>query len=352
MAGLSNITLPTITDEALNDKQERRKILEALYQLTEQLRFVLSNLDEDNIAPMLQEKIETASREAKQAVAGYNQTVEGVGGLRSRVTQAENNITAAVENAAGLESRISVNEQGIAASVRADSVIAAINLSPEEITILANKINLCGAVSVNGTFTIDQEGYLVCTGGRLGDLVIAPNAVGIINNRPFCIGNVVIADESIGGVTTMPHLQLSHYNMGMPEPDPNDSMFVIMRPDGTFGLRGVELKNVSDEQGGYAYYLEYTETDTNSDSQGGGVTVSALRTLETATTWYTDASCTKVGGSLQPNQTYKRVSGNQTSGIMEYDSSSGFWRRTDRTTRYLPSGDYYVTTTRMLRADN
>lgn len=41
----TGFSLPDIKDSDLDSEKERRKILEYLYQLTEQLRYVLSNLD-------------------------------------------------------------------------------------------------------------------------------------------------------------------------------------------------------------------------------------------------------------------------------------------------------------------
>ena len=56
--------------------------------------------------------------------------------------------------------------------VSKDEIISAINLSPEEITINANKIKLEGYTTINGKFAVDTDGNMTATGGRIGNFVI------------------------------------------------------------------------------------------------------------------------------------------------------------------------------------
>lgn len=52
--------------------------------------------------------------------------------------------------------------------VSKNEVISAINLSPEEITINANKIKLEGYTTINGKFSVDLDGNMTATGGTIG----------------------------------------------------------------------------------------------------------------------------------------------------------------------------------------
>ena len=67
MASLTGFTLPEIKDSDLNDEKQRRQILEYLYQLTEQLRFTLSNLDEENFSDSVSDNIQGAYTAASSA---------------------------------------------------------------------------------------------------------------------------------------------------------------------------------------------------------------------------------------------------------------------------------------------
>lgn len=68
-------------------------------------------------------------------------------------------------------------EQILLKVVSKDGIVSAINQSAEEIKINAQKISLEGAVSINGTFKIDESGYLRCTGGDIGGFTIGSSAL-------------------------------------------------------------------------------------------------------------------------------------------------------------------------------
>ena len=44
-----DLALPRISDGDLDDEKQRRRIMNYLYKLDEQLRYVLNNLDADNL---------------------------------------------------------------------------------------------------------------------------------------------------------------------------------------------------------------------------------------------------------------------------------------------------------------
>ncbi len=65
----------------------------------------------------------------------------------------------------------------VAKKVGYDEVISSINQTAEQITINASKISLEGAVSINKTFQIDTQGYLQCTGGKIGGFSIGTSSL-------------------------------------------------------------------------------------------------------------------------------------------------------------------------------
>ena len=61
----------------------------------------------------------------------------------------------------------------VSKKVNQDEVIASINLSPEEIKILAKNLQLEGFTSINGNFTIDEEGNMICNNATIKGTTIA-----------------------------------------------------------------------------------------------------------------------------------------------------------------------------------
>lgn len=131
--------LPDIGNSNLDSAAERRQILEYLFQLTKQLRYTLNNLGEENLSDDLNSTIQEASRSA----VSVERIIRNVEGSVSKIQQTANSIT--------LE---------VAKKVDAEHIISAINVSPENISIQSNRLNLTGYVTINslkagGTTTID-----------------------------------------------------------------------------------------------------------------------------------------------------------------------------------------------------
>lgn len=87
--------------------------------------------------------------------------------LLAQILSVKTRIASTVTQLGVAESQIAQSAEQILLRVMTDKVIAAINLSPEEITIMASRINLVGAVTVLSEIT-----------GDLGD-IIAGNIYGI-----------------------------------------------------------------------------------------------------------------------------------------------------------------------------
>lgn len=143
MASLQGFELPSFTEEDLSDKKQAKKIMEYLYQLTEQLRYTLANLDEENF-----------TKEFSESVGGG----ENITALTQKITDAQNMIASTrKQTAAGFEQ-----------TVQKDGIISAINQSLEEVAILANKINLNGVVTANNAFKINTDGSMEASYGKIG----------------------------------------------------------------------------------------------------------------------------------------------------------------------------------------
>lgn len=149
--------LPDIGNSNLDSAAERRQILEYLFQLTKQLRYTLNNLGEENLSDELNSTIQEASRSA----VSVERIIRNVEGSVSKIQQTANSIT--------LE---------VAKKVDAEHIISAINVSPENISIQSNRLNLTGYVTINslkagGTTTID--------GGRIATGTVAAERIDVDN---------------------------------------------------------------------------------------------------------------------------------------------------------------------------
>lgn len=90
----TGFALPDIKDSDLSSDKERRQILEYLYQLTEQLRYVLSNIDEENLSDGLADTIGNTSEQT----ASLSREIADVSGNVSRVKQFADSLTLSVTN--------------------------------------------------------------------------------------------------------------------------------------------------------------------------------------------------------------------------------------------------------------
>ena len=153
MASLTGFTLPEIKDSDLNDEKQRRQILEYLYQLTEQLRFTLSNLDEENFSDSVSDNIQGAYTAASSA----SKEVKDMSGNVSRIKQFADTLTLAVENG---------------------DTSSSIALMANGVQIAREEIILRGAV----TFTdLETEGRTIINGSNITTGKVSANVIDVDN---------------------------------------------------------------------------------------------------------------------------------------------------------------------------
>lgn len=136
----SGFQLPNITDSDLRTEKGIKEIKDYLYQLQEQLRFVLNNIDLDNLSKDL-------ATQAADTQSMIEKTRDRIALLVS-----ENNGTDQVNSAA---------------------IIAAINKGESIAKIIADKIALEGIVTVNGGFWIDENGKMGANGAEINGTIIS-----------------------------------------------------------------------------------------------------------------------------------------------------------------------------------
>ncbi|HBU12184.1 MAG TPA: hypothetical protein DEB31_05490 [Clostridiales bacterium] len=105
------IDLPSFTDKTLDDKKERKAIKEYLYQLTEQLRYTLNNLGEENFT---QEFVNTVLRGENGASAEMQLTLDG---FRVAIANAQSNIATLEITADGINTRVTNEVAGLNSTI-------------------------------------------------------------------------------------------------------------------------------------------------------------------------------------------------------------------------------------------
>ena len=95
----------------------------------------------------------------------------------------------------------------VSKKVNQDEVIASINLSPEQIKILAKNLQLEGFTSVNGNFTIDEEGNMTCNDAKINGAIIANgekfslDEEGNLSCKSATMENITCSDSTMNNIT-------------------------------------------------------------------------------------------------------------------------------------------------------
>lgn len=197
-----------------------KKLHDYTTSLTEMLRFVLMNLDEDNV-----QGLETLNREMQDAQGNLSQIQQTAQGILTRVENAEGDLSAVMQTADGLTTRVETAEGNLSTLTQtADSLAARVyntEMGLTSINVTANKIetrveDLNGKYSslqqtVDGfdftgmvTFrALEREGESVINGNNIttGDLHVASDGVGALYfyNGDVAMENIVGAIEVYSG---------------------------------------------------------------------------------------------------------------------------------------------------------
>ena len=171
---MANLTLsvPRFTDDDLNDEKQRRRIMNYLIRLDEQLRFVLNNLDSENFTDGFKAEIIDAVSGNKTADISVKEIESEIGRLRTQITQAYDKI----ELKADAEALNELGEVVAQESTR-------ITQTAQEIELVAQSVTkLDGAVQEYGT-AIEQNAQQIALKANKGDPVTGlNNEAGVVIN--------------------------------------------------------------------------------------------------------------------------------------------------------------------------
>ena len=101
----------------------------------------------------------------------------------------------------------------VAKKVNQDEVIASINLSPEQIKILAKNLQLEGFTSINGNFTIDEQGNMTCNDAKINGSVIANGEKFSVDEEGNLRCNNALMNNATMNDTTMNNVTMNNATM-------------------------------------------------------------------------------------------------------------------------------------------
>lgn len=98
--------------------------------------------------------------------------------VESKIEQTVDKVSISVtDNVKNLQSQINVNKDNIALKVSADKIVSAINMSPEKVSILADKIDLTGTITANGNVKILKDGSIKAKNAEIEGKINATDGV-------------------------------------------------------------------------------------------------------------------------------------------------------------------------------
>lgn len=141
---LSNITLPTLSE--VSDKQNMEQIRGYLATLHDQLRYMMLNIDTDNLSDSLSKTIFTASENAEYSKNELDS-------MKESIVSVDNNLSALVQTADKINWFITDSNDA-----------SDITLTPEAVSLISNSIDLTGLVKFSD---LEQAGSTIINGSNI-----------------------------------------------------------------------------------------------------------------------------------------------------------------------------------------
>lgn len=173
----NNITLPDIQEKDLDSKAERKKIMEYLYSLSEQLRYMMDNIGTENLSQALQQTVEGASQAATSAAQTMKDAEGNIAIIKKSAKELSVRVLSAEDEIEAVEAEIFVQAGQIAAKVSHGESIVDINATQGELKIRADKIALEGLVTANEYFKILESGSIEAQHAKLSSVTIEHGAI-------------------------------------------------------------------------------------------------------------------------------------------------------------------------------
>ena len=318
MAGI-NIELPAFAPDDLNDPRARRRIVSYLYRLAEQVKYLSTHIDGENMTDDFQqemistasasvrdelsgtltkfetqieqnareistkasqtevnalgEEIETASSEFSQTASQLSARVTAADGKASQALQTANGFSARITNAEGDIASLELSLSGVVASVEGNRLV----FDSNGLTI-KNAAGETVFFSSAITGTLNITGNINAAGGTIGGFTIGDNSITAPNGVKL---------YSSGNFSTVNNLQLSSGTDGH-----HRNYAMLTQASGFDELRIMHSSGDAD-WGSIRFYAENGQAKVSVHSPltvGGGLLLINLPTTTQAPNLYIDAA--------------------------------------------------------------
>jgi hypothetical protein len=314
-----NISMPTFGADDLNDPKARQRIVSYLYQLAEQVKYLSTHIDGENMTDDFQqemistasasvrdelsgtltkfetqieqnareistkasqtevnalgEEIETASSEFTQTASQLSARVTTADGKASQALQTANGFSARITNAEGDIASLELSLSGVVASVEGNRLV----FDSNGLTI-KNAAGETVFFSSAITGTLNITGNINAAGGTIGGFTIGDNSITAPNGVKL---------YSSGNFSTVNNLQLSSGTDGF-----GRDYAMLTQASGFDELRIMHSSGDAD-WGSVRFYAENGEAKVSVHSPltvGGGLLLINLPTTTQAPNLYIDAA--------------------------------------------------------------
>ena len=318
MAGI-NIELPAFAPDDLNDPRARRRIVSYLYRLAEQVKYLSTHIDGENMTDDFQqemistasasvrdelsgtltkfetqieqnareistkasqtevnalgEEIETASSEFSQTASQLSARVTTADGKASQALQTANGFSARITNAEGDIASLELSLSGVVASVEGNRLV----FDSNGLTI-KNAAGETVFFSSAITGTLNITGNINAAGGTIGVFTIGDNSITAPNGVKL---------YSSGNFSTVNNLQLSSGTDGFGRD------YAMLTQAGGFDELRIMHSSGDADWGSVRFYAENGQAKVSVHSPltiGGGLLLINLPTTTQAPNLYIDAA--------------------------------------------------------------
>ncbi|GEM_PF-7111517 len=316
MAGI-NIELPAFAPDDLNDPRARRRIVSYLYRLAEQVKYLSTHIDGENMTDdFQQEMISTASASVRDELSGtltkfetqieqnareistkasqtevnalgeeietasseFNQTASQ---LSARVTTADGKASQALQTAKGFSARIT-NAEGDIASLELSLSGVVASVEGNRLVFDSNGLTIKNAAGETVFFssaitgTLNITGNINAAGGTIGGFTIGDNSITAPNGVKL---------YSSGNFSTVNNLQLSSGTDGFGRD------YAMLTQAGGFDELRIMHSSGDADWGSVRFYAENGQAKVSVHSPltvGGGLLLINLPTTTQAPNLYID----------------------------------------------------------------
>lgn len=240
---ITNINLPSFDGLGdMTEEKQRKKLMSYLHQLTEQLKYVLGNLDSDNFIPQVKDRIDNAAdieevdkvreqseRDFRKALAEIVQTSDEITiAYQKEIAENADSITSSVSANYALKNDLSKSIASVQSSVKqnTDSIQATVT----QTAALQDKLGDFNYYTFSSYIRYDQDGLTLGKSDSDFKCVITNTKLSFYNGTAeiaYVSGNkLYIRDANVTGTLSLGNSGTGYYDFVL---EANQSISIVYR---------------------------------------------------------------------------------------------------------------------------